>query len=64
MHSPACVLHEALTGRRPFASGDPLTVMYAHLNEPPTPPSQVRPDLPRALDDVVLRGMAKDRDAR
>ena len=64
VYSLACVLYELLTGRRPFAPGDPMGLMYAHLHEEPQAPSTVRPGLPPALDAVVLRGLAKDRDRR
>ncbi len=60
VYSLACVLFEALTGRRPFPPGDAVTQMYAHVNTSPPPPSQVRPGLPQVLDGVVLRGLAKD----
>lgn len=60
VYSLACLFYELLTGRRPFPAGEPQALMYAHLHEPPVPPSRLRPSLPVALDGVVLRGLAKD----
>jgi serine/threonine-protein kinase len=61
VYALACVLHQALSGRQPFA-GDLPTLMHAHLSVPPPPIG--RPDVPAALEEVAARGMAKDPDQR
>jgi eukaryotic-like serine/threonine-protein kinase len=60
VYSLACVLHECLTGDRPFP-GDSLEQQLAgHLTSPPPRPSTGYPDIPSAFDAVIARGLAKD----
>jgi hypothetical protein len=54
------VLYESLTGEVPYPRSSEPAVMFAHLSEPPPRPTERRPDLPAAIDDVIGRGMAKD----
>ena len=58
------VLHELLTGRRLFKAQNDFLTMAAIVESPIPPPSSARRDVPAALDDLVMRALAKDRDAR
>ena len=59
VYSLGCVLFECLAGHPPFASDNDAGLMYAHLQEPPPPVSAERPDLPKEIDAVIARAMAK-----
>ena len=54
------VAYEILTGRRPYAADTPVTEAFAHLNAPIPSAAQVAPELPRAVDAVFERALAKD----
>jgi hypothetical protein len=56
--------YRLLTGRLPFEADRPTDLQRAILSGTPTPPSEHHGDLPSAVDDVLLRGMARDPDDR
>ncbi len=64
VYSLGCVLYELLCGERPFERDSELAVVYAHLSELPPRLTDVRPDLPEALDSVVATALAKSPDER
>src|SRR4029079_6203306 len=64
VYALGCVLYECLAGRPPFERDAEVAVMHAHLTSPPPRLTEVRPDLPKELDRVVARAMAKSRDER
>ena len=60
----ACLAIETLTGTVPYLRDTDAATMYAHIVEPPPSVRERRPELPKALDDVLATGMAKDPDDR
>src|SRR3954447_1553 len=59
VYALGCVLFECLTGTRPYVRDAQLSVIYAHLNDPPPRVSERRPELPPAFDGVIATAMAK-----
>jgi serine/threonine-protein kinase len=65
LYGASIVLWEALVGRRMFPLGDIGSAVARLLqNVPPEPPSKYAPDIPPALDALVLKGLARRREDR
>ena len=60
VYSLGCVLYELVTGTPPFDYEEYGRVVAAHLNTPPTPPSQIEPSCPARLERLILRLLEKD----
>lgn len=58
------VLYEMLTGRRPFAGENAVSVAHAVVHEEPTSPSSLRAEIPRALDELLFTLLRKDASGR
>src|SRR5439155_23573756 len=63
-YSLGCVLYECLTGRVPFEKDLDAAIIWAHVEETPTMPTVLRPELPPAVDEVFGRVLAKRPDER
>src|SRR5438477_2985245 len=64
IYSVGIVLYEMLTGSVPFTGDTPLEIAMKHLSAVPEPPSEKRPEVPRDLDLIVVRALAKNPDDR
>ena len=60
LYSVGVVLYEMLTGTVPFKGDSAVTVALKHVNEVPREPSELVPGMPYALNQIVLKAMAKD----
>ncbi|WBO61754.1 protein kinase domain-containing protein [Streptomyces camelliae] len=64
LYAMGCLLHELLTGRPPFRGESPFAVMHQHLFAEPEPVSRLRPQIPPAVEAVILRALGKDPEER
>jgi serine/threonine protein kinase len=64
LYSVGISLYEMATGRRPFRESSDYSIMAAQVNQPPTPPIEIKPGLPPALNEIILLAIAKDPAAR
>ncbi len=60
----ACVLYQCLTGSVPFPREEETAALFAHLQDDPPRPTELRPGLPPAIDDALVRAMAKQKEDR
>jgi formylglycine-generating enzyme required for sulfatase activity/tRNA A-37 threonylcarbamoyl transferase component Bud32 len=64
LYSLGAMIYEMLTGYLPFESDSGIAVAMKHVNDPVKPPRIYRPDLPPAVEHVILTALEKDPDQR
>ena len=64
VYAYGCLLFECLTGKKPFDRETDVAVMHAHLLDPVPSATELRPELPAAIDDVIARALAKNEEER
>jgi serine/threonine-protein kinase len=60
VYSTGCLLYELVTGVPPFQGDSPVAVAYQHVRENPVAPSARNPEVPRAIDSIVMKALAKN----
>ena len=60
VYSTGCLLYELVTGAPPFQGDSPVAVAYQHVRENASVPSARNPEVPRALDSIVMKALAKN----
>lgn len=63
-YSLGVILYHMLTGEPPFMGETPFAILHRHRTETPPPPSRLRPEIPPALERLVLRLLDKEPDQR
>ncbi len=63
IYALGCLLYELVCGKPPFG-GDIGDVLVAHQTAPITPPRELVPSIPNALDELIVRMLAKEPDGR
>ena len=64
LYSLGVVLYEALTGELPYTADNPIAVSMKHVNEPLRPPIELNPRVPRGMNALVTKLLAKDPEDR
>ena len=60
LYSLGVVLYEMVTGKVPFSADTPVSVALKHMQEKPTEPIEINPDIPKSINDIIMKAMQKD----
>lgn len=64
LYALGVTFYEMLTAQLPFETTDPLELVHAHLARQPTPPIELRSDIPLVLSEMILKLLAKTAEER
>lgn len=60
LYSLGVVLYEMVTGKVPFDADTPVSVALKHMQEDPVPPIEENPNLPEALNKIIMKALKKE----
>lgn len=64
IYSMGVVMYEMLTGVLPFDDSTAVAIALKHIQETPTPITEINPDVPKSLEQVVMKAMTKEQNSR
>ncbi|HVB75481.1 MAG TPA: protein kinase [Ktedonobacteraceae bacterium] len=64
IYSLGVILYQMLTGRVPFMAESPVAISLKHIQTAPISPSKLNSTIPLAIEEVILKAMAKDPNTR
>ena len=64
IYSLGVVMYEMLTGKVPFDADTSVSVALKHMQEAPVPPMEINENVPKAVNDIILKAMEKEPMAR
>ena len=64
LYSLGVVMYEMLTGKVPFDADTPVSVALKHMQEEPKEPAEINPEIPSAVNQIVVKAMQKEPSAR
>ena len=64
LYSLGVVMYEMLTGKVPFEADTPVSVALKHMQEEPKAAIEINPNIPRAVNDVIMKALKKEANLR
>ena len=64
LYSLGVVMYEMLTGKVPFDADTPVSVALKHMQEEPIAAKDVNPNIPTAVNDIIMKALKKDTNLR
>ncbi|NLC68028.1 MAG: Stk1 family PASTA domain-containing Ser/Thr kinase, partial [Clostridiaceae bacterium] len=64
LYSLGIVLYEMVTGRMPFDGESPVAIALMHIQDKPVPPTELNKDIPKALNDIIIKAIRKEQSNR
>ena len=63
-YSIGIIMYELLTGRVPFEADEAIKVLRLHVDQIPTPPTEINPSIPKHVEAIILRALEKKKSNR